>query len=91
MCSSTKLIPSNAKKSSNKVCKEGQALMSAYFMNNTPYLTEENKELLAPIDIIAPWNEADVRIRELTDSTLKDLVKERRALLVKLESLLEFH
>ena len=36
-------------------------IMSAYVMNSTPYLTEENKELLAPIDSIAPWNGADVQ------------------------------
>ena len=64
-------------------------IMSAYIMNSTPYLSDENKELLAPIDLIAPWNGASVQIRELPDSTLTDLVSERRALLVRLESLLE--
>ena len=56
---------------------ETDLIKSAYVMNNTPYLTEENKEWLAPIDIVTLWNETDVMIWELPDSTLKDLMRQR--------------
>ena len=47
--------------------------MSALALNNTPYLTEENTQLLAPVDLYAPWHDSRVEVRPLPESTLKDL------------------
>ena len=61
--------------------------MSALALNSTPYLTEKNTQLLAPVDLYAPWNDSRVEVRALPESTLKCLEIQRRALMVRKEDL----
>ena len=61
--------------------------MSALALNNTPYLSEENTQLMAPVDLYAPWHNATIDVRALPDSNLKDLEIKRRALMVRKEKL----
>ena len=65
--------------------------MSALDLNNTPYLTDENTQLMAAFDLYVPWHDAKVDVRALPDSTLKDLDIQRRALMVRKEKLWKLH
>ena len=62
-------------------------IMSALALNNTPYLSEENTQLMAPVDLYAPWHSATVDVRALPSTSLKELEIQRRALMVRKEEL----
>ena len=50
---------------------------ATHALNSTPYLSQENFELLTPNHFITPWFTSQASIRELPESSLPELKKAR--------------
>ena len=54
---------------------------ATHALNSTPFLSQENFELLSPSHFITPWYTSQVSIRELPESNMPELKKARYKLM----------
>ena len=54
---------------------------ATHALNSTPFLSQENFELLTPSHFITPWYTSQVSIRELPESNMPELKKTRYKLM----------
>ena len=54
---------------------------AAHALNSTPFLSQENFELLTPSHFITPWYTSQVTVRELPESNMPELKKARYKLM----------